>query len=266
MTLWGAARVLLIRWYMTLPGLLLALAAGAIVFALVPPVYTSTGVAILVRAKQPGINPPNPLLSFDASLSTTASIVIQGLNSPETASMVEVDPDDSYTVSNTGDGVPPGDPSARPFIYVRAQSRSSDSSVQVVQRVLDMANQDLIDRQREMRLLPRNFIQIDQVVDATPPKRIRGSQLGASLATVALFGVLVIAFVLLREDILARRRRRSKSTEVEPREQLPIWATASATRWPDSRDAAIKTSGPHSVNSMLPAVSRSGLDGMDGHH
>jgi hypothetical protein len=132
--------------------------------------------------------------------------------------------------------------------------------------VLEMADQDLIGRQRAMRLLPRNFIQMDQVVDATSPKRVRGAQLGGSLATLAFGGIFVIILVLLRENLTAGRRGRSSSTELEPREQLPIWATASAVKWHDRPgDSSTPLAEPSSVKSMLPAGSSTRRDGADRH-
>jgi hypothetical protein len=66
-TLSKTMRVLLVRWYITAPGLLLSLAIAGVAFSLVPPQYRSDGTAVLVQLKPPGLNSANPLLTFDVA-------------------------------------------------------------------------------------------------------------------------------------------------------------------------------------------------------
>src|SRR5882672_5861306 len=90
MTLRSLVRTLIVKWYVMIPGLLLSLAMAGVTFSVVAPTYSSSGVAVLVQPKQQGGNSTNPLLNFDPSLNTTASIMIQSLNSPVIAPRVSV--------------------------------------------------------------------------------------------------------------------------------------------------------------------------------
>jgi capsular polysaccharide biosynthesis protein len=262
MTLWSATRVLLVKWYVTMPGLLLSLIAAAITFSLMPPVYTSSGAAILVQSKQPGSNLANPLLSFESSLSTTAAILIQGLNSPAVAPGILLSAGDSYTVKSTGDGVTTGDPSVQPFIYVKTQSRTADASVVMVDRLLDMASQDLSDRQRDMHILPRNYVKLDYVVNAAPAKRVLSAQFAASQAVLWLGIIITIALVLLREKFLSGRHGTpTPSVEEDSQQQLSDWSVSPVTRRPVAIDVAIPTSSSLAINSVSPPRMNSERDG-----
>ena len=50
MTLRQMTRTLLAKWHLTIPGVLLSLTMAAVVFNLVPPLYESDGVAVLVQS------------------------------------------------------------------------------------------------------------------------------------------------------------------------------------------------------------------------
>jgi hypothetical protein len=196
---------------MVIPGLLLSVALAAITFAVTPPVYTSSGEAVLVLPKQVGANQANanqtnPLINFDPSLSTTAEIMIDGLTSPAVESLINLAPGDSFTVTNTNDGgFQSANQSVNPFIYFKTQSTSPDRSVAMVSSLLDEGRQLLLDRQRALQVRPRNYVSLDSVIEATTPQIVSGSQLGWSEAALALGIAVTIAITWLAE-LLARRR------------------------------------------------------------
>lgn len=210
MTLSNSVRAVLSRWYITVPGLLLSLAIAGITFTLIPPQYTSSGIAVLVQPKQPGLNPSNPLLNFNPSLNTTALIMVQALNTPEAASELGLTPGkESLTVKNVDSATVNGG-SGGPFIYVTAQSSIPAKSADIVANVLDRARQDLTDRQSHLHVSPQSDIRLESVVDATVPKAMPGVPLAVS-GVALILGLIVTIFVACAWDrwIVARVMRRS---------------------------------------------------------
>ena len=94
MDFWRTVLVLFRRWYITVPAFFLTLFVAGAAASAVPVQYESGAVLVLTTPLTGGTettNPDaptaytNPLLSFDQSLALTASIVIQQMNSTETA-------------------------------------------------------------------------------------------------------------------------------------------------------------------------------------
>jgi capsular polysaccharide biosynthesis protein len=206
-TVLGAIQILRARWFTTIAGLMFSLAVAGVAFSLVPPVYMSSGAAMLVQSRQPGLNPTNsssnPLLNFDPSLNTTSSMLIKTISTADVATQVEASGDGSFTVKNVD--VTATSPSEQPFIYVTSRSPTPDASVALVNRVLDMARQELVNQQRDLRVLPTRYIKLQSVVYPTKPKLVLGRP--ALVGGVALMvGIAItVAVALLRESSLARR-------------------------------------------------------------
>jgi capsular polysaccharide biosynthesis protein len=245
MTLLGAFRVLLASWAVMVPGLMLSVVVAAVAFAAVPDVYTSSGVAVLVPAKQAGSNGANPLLNFDGSLNTTATLLIQSLNDPGLVATVAANDGDSYTVSNSGNTTA-DDLGDRPFIYVTTKSHTAAGSTALVSSLLGMAKQDLRDRQRTMHVLPFHYIELEAVNYPSTPKRVIATK-GVAAGGAFLLGLaLTVGLALWRHAIRTRRLQASASP------QLPAgWQRQPAA---DGRPPA-PTSAPTSASS-LPALPR----------
>src|SRR3954470_19623821 len=104
MDFWRTVMVLFRRWYITLPAFVATLGVAYSAASVVPIQYQSVSVLVLTtplsggtESTQPAThhNPlTNPLVSFDQSLALTASIVIQQLNSTETALALGITPGD----------------------------------------------------------------------------------------------------------------------------------------------------------------------------
>lgn len=213
MTLSKTMSVLLVRWYITVPGLLLSLAIAGVALTLIPPQYRSEGTAVLVQPKPPGLNSANPLLNFDASLNTTTLILVQALNSPEVGNQLGLTPGrDTFTVKNAG-SVAVSDGQQEPFISVTAQSTDPATSADIVARVMDMARQELSYRQNSLNVPTRNAISLESVVDATPPEPVRGTSLAASAAAFMLGIIATIAAARLW-DFAAQRIRHPAGKEI----------------------------------------------------
>jgi capsular polysaccharide biosynthesis protein len=212
--------------------LLLSLAIAGVAFSRVPPEYRSEGTAVLMQPKPPGLNSANPLLTFNASLNTTALIVVQALNAPNVATELGLTAGKgTFTVKNAG-SVAVGGGQEMPFISVTAQSPDPTTSADIVVRVMDRAKQELVDRQDALNVGTRNAIKLESVVDATPPKPVLGTSLAASAASF-LFGTIATIMAARVWDWFTARRIRRNDAFVFPAEedieQSPVpWSPAVA--------------------------------------
>jgi capsular polysaccharide biosynthesis protein len=234
MTSSNTVRVLLVRWRIAVPGLILSLAIAAVAFGLVPAQYTSGGTAVLVQPRQPGAtSTTNPLLAFDSSLNTTAMIVVQALNAPQAATELGLTPGaDSFTVKNAG-SVAVSDGVEQPFISITAQSLEPERSQDIVDRVMAKAQQELTDRQNALRVPERNSIIMESVVDATPPKPVLGVPLAATGVSF-LLGTAVTTIIAIGWDRrLARRLRRRAARDYQVGKTIDVavvpWSPARST-------------------------------------
>src|SRR5919198_480277 len=111
MDFWQTVLVVFRRWYVALPAFLLSILAAVGVYSTVPRTFVSSSVLVLTLpttgASQPA-DPArprdqiNPLLNFDKGLSTSATILIQALSTPEAATELGVPPggDTWFEVTN----------------------------------------------------------------------------------------------------------------------------------------------------------------------
>jgi hypothetical protein len=205
--------ILVKKWYLTLPGLLLSLVAASMAFTLVPSTYSSTGVAVLVQSQTPRPGGTNPLVNFDPSLTTTTSIMVQVLNSPALLPAVSGLPGSSFSVKNMGDASA-NNASVQPFIYFYAQSRSAVDSTSMISRLMDLARRDLIDRQRSLLVRPNKYLSLTNVVEATGPKYVVGSQIAATGVAFMTGMMATIALTLLWARYVDARRH---TPRVQPR-------------------------------------------------
>jgi hypothetical protein len=212
MTFGSTFRVLLARWYITIPGLLLSLALAGLTFLAVPPQFSSNAVAVLVQPKLHGKDPTtNPFLTFDSSLSTTALIIVQALDTPETAASIGLSPGgDSYTVKDVGT-IDVGDQVVQPFIYIKSQASTEQAAVDIVNNVLDLASQDLLGRQKDNKVLPQNLIKLNDVVGTSPAKPVLGIALAAAGGALLLV-LLATTLLAFRADKAAAKRRAARET------------------------------------------------------
>jgi hypothetical protein len=145
---------------------------------------------------RPTNKPTNPLLALDSNLDVIASIVFESLSSPLLPFRVGlVAGQDAVTVKNAGFG---SVFTAGPFISITAQSPDAVRSPAIVSWVIDLARQDLADRQRALKVANRKAVTLQSVVDPTPaepvwlvPVSATGGALllGLMLTTAAACGI-----------------------------------------------------------------------------
>jgi hypothetical protein len=211
---------------------------------------------VLVQPKLHGKDPTtNPFLTFDSSLSTTALIIVQALDTPETAASIGLSPGgDSYTVKDVGT-IDVGDQVVQPFIYIKSQASTEQAAVDIVNNVLDLASQDLLDRQKDNKVLPQNLIKLNDVVGTSPPKPVLGIALAAAGGALLLV-LLATTLLAFRADKAAAKRRAQAAAAPDaltPDALTPDAVTAAAVtaaaRTPDAATVAAAAVASAAVTS-----------------
>ena len=213
--------VLLKRWYVALPIFVITVGAASLVYASVPVRYSSNGTVVLT-APTAGASSgqssqergqTNPLLAFDSSLSITASIIIQSMGTPQVATELGADKENTFEVSSGELG--------GPFIVVKTESPSAQRAQAMVEQVVDRVRGELDARQKTLKAPPSTFIKADEVVPASVPEKLLGGKMRAAGAALALglFASLGSAFGI--ESVVARRRSSPKAKKPANDEKPP---------------------------------------------
>jgi hypothetical protein len=219
MDFWQTVMVVFRRWYVALPAFLLSMLAAVGVYASVPRTYVSTSVLVLTLPTTGASQPAdatrardqiNPLLNFDKGLSTSATILIQALSTPETATELGVPPGSDTWFEVTNGSSNPELLITGPFIFVQGNSGTSAGAIDIVRKVEDRARAELANRQREVQAPSSTYISAVEVVPPTTPETKGGSRVRSAAAAFALglFGSLAATFAF--ESVTQYRRRRAE--------------------------------------------------------
>jgi|tagenome__1003787_1003787.scaffolds.fasta_scaffold20909678_2 hypothetical protein len=217
MDFWRTVVVLFRRWYITIPAFFATLGLAGAAYSVVPIEYESGSVLVLTtplsggtEATQP--NHPNalsnPLMSFDQSLALTASLIIQQLNSSETATALGIVPGDTTTYSVNNGSTNPELLQSGPFIFVDGKAPSPEAAKAITKRVSAMAARILDERQNELDAPASTHIEMQMVVAPTNGQPLLGSPLRAAAAVAALSALASLAAVYGFESLMTYRRRR----------------------------------------------------------
>jgi hypothetical protein len=219
MDFWGTVVVLFRRWYITVPAFFLTLVAAGAALTAVPLQYESGSVLALTTPLSGGTetdNPDaptsltNPLLGFDQSLALTASIVIQQLNSSETARSLGISAGDTtgYEVNNGTTN--PELLQSGPLIFVRGTGSSPQAAQDIAERVSTLAATVLDERQDALGAPESTHIVVQVVVEPTAGQPLADSPLRAAAAVGALAGMASLIAVYGFESLMVNRRRRRR--------------------------------------------------------
>ena len=209
-------RAALHRWYITVPGVLLSLLIATTVLSSMPPKYTSSGIAVLVRQNNPTMtNFVNPILGTDGSLSTVTLTLVQALDTPEVKAQLGLrEGADDFKISNVGQATT-AVTIDHPFIYITTQSSDAQKSAEIVGGVIDVARQKLAELQTDFHVRPQNQIKLESIVDATPPKMIMYTVFAVAGAALML-GIVATFIVAYAWDKIIAVRQRQRTYESAP--------------------------------------------------
>ncbi|MBM7770558.1 hypothetical protein JOD54_000762 [Actinokineospora baliensis] len=234
------------RWYVALPVFAVTVGAAGAAYVALPLHYESVGTMVLtspaggatqITDKVSGQT--NPLLAFDTSLTISAAIVIQSINTPEVVKSLGGDSaDHKFVLTGGGDG--------GPFITVKTESASEPGARELAVKVLDRVKQELAKRQQALNAPPTTFIGVDDVVPPTKPEPLRGGKLRGAAVALVLGLVASLAAVYFLETYKERKRKKDNPDEDEDYDELD---EEEEVRQPARRE-------PEAPRQALPPVTR----------
>jgi hypothetical protein len=228
------------HWCVVISGALLSRIMAALAFNLVPPVYASSGVAMLVLPRQPQTKENNPFLHLDPTLTTTAAMMMQSLNGlmipPNKLSSSGV----SFSIKNQGTDGSVSENGVQPFVYFDTQAKSPADSVTMVSRLMDIARQDLLDRQKSLQVRPGNYIKLETVVGPSEPKYVVGNQVAAAGGTLLVGVALTVGLILIIHRAWSHSHLSARVEEPAGTRRREAWAIDSA-----ATQFVVASSWPH---------------------
>lgn len=216
------ARALVLRWYVTVPGLVLSLALAAGATIAIPPQYASTSTVALIPAPQKG---GNSLLTSTSGLSTSAEIVVQAMSDPEVAKDLGLvsGKDAVTTVNGSANSSGKIIESSGPFISVTAQSSSATRATALAEKTTSLIEQKLKDLQDSVKVKKQQSIGLSPVINPTPGKLVIAMLLRTS-GLAMLFGCLLTIGAVCLIDRRARRRKALAPERAADEREAPLAA------------------------------------------
>jgi hypothetical protein len=198
---------LIARWkWVGVPGLVLALAAGATLFSVSSPEYTRTGNYLLLSPVETADGPSNPFLNLGNGVAMTASVLAARVSDAETAlTLTERAPDLQYSVLvNASLGAP----------VLEVTVTDPDPAVvdQTFGALGELLTTELEGMQRDTGAPDVSWVTIRQLTDQPDPTVGYGTPLRNATAGTVGVGLLVMLLVALLER---RRRTRAVRTQAQ---------------------------------------------------
>jgi hypothetical protein len=223
MDFWKTTGVIVRRWRVVLPVLILALLGTAAIYKTLPTQYVSNAVLVLTAPPTGSTtysngfrpNTVNPLLDSSNGIDITGTVLIQGMNTAEFQRRVGVPADGSVklTVNNGTDN--PELLTNGPFVLVSATAGAPGPAQALVTRVVQEAATLLRVQQAALGAPVGTDVRLLPAVAPTEAAAQQGNRLrttGAALA-LGLFATLASAFAA---ESLPPRLRRLRRRGADP--------------------------------------------------
>ncbi|MBA2954225.1 hypothetical protein GON03_07820 [Nocardioides sp. MAH-18] len=224
MDFWRTVLVLFRRWYITVPAFLGSLALAVLAGSAVPATYQSDSVVVLTTPLTGGTESPlakypnsltNPMLNFDRSLSLAGAILIQQLNSPETATALGLTPGGSVHYEVTNGSSNPELLESGPFLFIHATGPTPEAARRVTARLTEMVGEVLTQRQDALKAPAATHINVQVVVPTTAGHLLTDNPMRATAAALALAGIGCLTAVYGFDSLMTHRRRRRAARREE---------------------------------------------------
>lgn len=222
MDFWKTLVVLVRRWYVAVPTLVMSLGLAAVTFQSVPSKFEANGSVVLLSptggaSTKNDDGQTNPLLGFDSSLTTVSTALTQVLLSPDVVTeLTDQGATADYQVGNGNLG--------GPFINVVADGQSPSEAQRTVRLVLKRARTELKNREIAYHAPPSTYIQVDDLVKPTEAKQLLGGKVRAAGAALALGLAASLSMAFLVESVgenRRERRRRERRAAMHPESMRP---------------------------------------------
>jgi hypothetical protein len=196
-------RVIRKRWYITLPGVVLALGLTLIAYLVVPTKYESQATLSLINSPRPVTAPGNgnPFLSFESSLTATADFLARSLGAEETARELKtMGVTEEYTAALA-------DNAMGPFITLTVIG-TDRAHVQRSTTILTEYAQRKLRTMQEQSGAPENsMIHAATIIPPQPPEPVIKKKIEVVAGTAGVLLTLTFAATFITESLLRSRQR-----------------------------------------------------------
>jgi hypothetical protein len=221
------------RKYLTITGIVLSALLAGTVAMLIPNTYTSDATIVLTQPRRPGTaSYKNPMLGGESNVNSATVELMNALDAPGVHTQLGLDQSgEDFTVKN----VPPAavaDVGDHPFLYINTVGQTPDRAIAIAEDVIQAGRDYLRTSQQDQDAQRSYLIEIQTVVDATPPKTVLTTRLSVTGATFLLGLVLTTTLACVVDR---RRRRRQRAAEPARAESAPTMDH------PDGPAAALRT-------------------------
>jgi hypothetical protein len=230
-----AARVFRRQWYVTVPLLVLALAATFGVERVVATKYQATSTFSLLASDQtvrgttavPGTD--NAFMSFDSSLNDMADFLVRRVDAPDSAQQLQqLGVTEAYSAELAADA-------EGPFITLTVTGADSAHVSESIGTLLKFSEQELAQIQTQASVDPSAMIGSVVIVPAGPPTPQLKSKIQAVIGVGVCGFVFAILATFVADSLSAPRRRRGRGG---PKRRGPRQLQARYLQ-PDGEPAAI---------------------------
>jgi hypothetical protein len=243
---WLTVLVLFRRWYITVPAFFMSIGVAGAAYSAVPIEYQSNAVLVLTTPLTGGTETKhsphakaitNPMMNFDPSLALSAAIVIQQMNTSETALRLGTTFGDDTTFEVTNGSSNPELLQSGPFIFIGGSGPSPEAAQEVATKVAAMAAVVLDERQNELHAPPSTHINLQVVVPPTAGQPLSTSPLRAAAAAGALAAMAGLAAAYGFESLMTHRRRRRAERARDAARAMPASTKSPGTAGGGGRTA-----------------------------
>jgi hypothetical protein len=218
---------LLRRKRVIIPAVLFAALLGVTTYMGTPVTYSSHSTMVLTTTEfggsesQDPASPTeltNPMLNFNDSLKTTSAILIEAMNTLDTAKTLGV-AGPTKMVINDGRTNPDLLGLNGPFLYVVGESTSPDEAKRIVVQAQQLMREKLRTWQNALRAPEKTYVSLVDVVPPTTPApaRARATKLGGAAAIAGFLLMIGIAYLGQRR----RARRQAKTAAAAAAAPVP---------------------------------------------
>jgi len=211
MDLWTAAKILVRRWYVTLPVLLLGIAATMATDARLDPTYQASGSVVLVP---PAVS--NVSLPYGGIRNTTEVLERRLLSTSVVVSLQAQGFSPRYTVENERD---------YPILNVVAEADTPALAAATVSQIFNEGTQQLARLQEDLGYPPDERIAVNVLVAPEGAATLNRARTRALFA-LGILTIAAAAIAALIVESVARRAWRSREYDLE---------VAPSPEWPPQR-------------------------------
>lgn len=207
MDFWEFLRILLRRWYVVVPVLLVAAGLGVTLPERVPPTYTATGTMLVVGPNDGATEVDNPFRAVGLGGNAEALAILAGDKASKSA-VESAGLSTAYSVEQVSLN--------SPTLVVEAEAGSPEAATETVDFLIDEISTRFEALQAGAAVEPPAFLQVQRLSGEAVPAAVYTGRL-RTLLLIAVVGVVTAAMAALAVEGWARRSGRRPSRLRRPR-------------------------------------------------